>query len=51
MICKETGEVLKEFDSIKEASSSFGKERGTAITNCLSGRSKSAYGYFWKYSD
>lgn len=42
-----TGEHLMEFKTVKEAASHFGKSRGTNISNCLKGRSKKAYGYFW----
>ena len=40
------GEFVRKWDSLKE----FGKPH-SAISNCLSGRRKSAYGYIWRYYD
>ena len=46
------GNLLKQWNSIDEASKSFNKAN-TAILNCCDrkGRMKSAYGYQWRYSD
>lgn len=44
---KENGAVLNTWDSIKEASITLSISR-TAITNCISGLSKTAGGYIWK---
>lgn len=42
------GRYINEFPSVKEATSSLGK-RSNAISNCLRGRTKKAFGYIWKY--
>lgn len=44
-----SGHKLYTFDSITDAASSLSVST-TNISNCLSGRSKTAYGYIWKYS-
>lgn len=49
MIDLHTNEVIKEFDSIKEAASFLGKTYGANISACLIGKTKKAYGYFWRY--
>jgi hypothetical protein len=49
-----THEHLKEFVSAVEAAEYLGKQNKNAhinITNCLRGRTKSAYGYRWEYSN
>lgn len=46
------GKVKQEFDSIREAARSLGKEKPTDITHIIDvckGRRKSAYGYKWEY--
>lgn len=43
-----TGEIIKEYDSVKEASSITGI---SGISNVASGRRLSAGGYSWKYLD
>lgn len=46
----DTGEVLKEYTSAKEASLALGHSKeGTAILNVIHGRNKTAYGYKWKH--
>ena len=45
VVCVETQQI---FNSLKEASEYVGVG-ATAITNCLSGRSKTCKGYHWKY--
>ena len=47
------GNLIKQWNSIDEASKSFNKSHNTAILNCCDrrGRIKSAYGYQWRYSD
>lgn len=42
------GKFIKTFAGQKEALRELGKDSG-AITNCLKGRSKTAFGYVWKY--
>ena len=42
------GDILKTFDSLKSASKELNILR-TSISNCLTGRSKSAGKYIWKY--
>lgn len=46
------GQLIKQWDSIDEASKSFNKSN-VAILNCCDrrGKAKSAYGYQWRYSD
>lgn len=43
--------IIKEFNSITEASNYFGKGRKGIINiiRCCKGQRKSAYGYLWKY--
>ena len=48
MIDIKTGITLKEFDSITSAMEYLGKT-SRSIFNCLSGRSKKAFGYRWEY--
>lgn len=46
MIDKKTDEVIKEFDSLADAANYLGKSH-SGISQCLSGRLKTAYGYKW----
>ena len=48
-ICMETKQVLKIFNSCKEASD-ITSLSASAIRNCLAGRSKTAGGFIWKYT-
>lgn len=44
------GNFIKRFGCIRDANEYFGKDRNSSgINNCLSGRSKTAYGYVFKY--
>lgn len=46
------GSVMAEFKSVREASKALtGRSLATAIGNCLAGRSKSSWGYMWKYKN
>lgn len=45
------GEYVATFDSIKNAVTALGKGVPTCISNALSGRTNSAYGYIWKYAN
>ena len=46
------GEFIKEWDKIKEASTSLGKALDTAsITCCCKGKQKTAFGFIWKYKN
>lgn len=45
-----SGEIITEFKSIIEAAKYFGKTR-QQIDKVVHGRAKSAFGYFWKFSD
>lgn len=47
----EKGNVVKKWDSLKEACESFGSNSVGNITNCCKGRVKLAFGYAWKYAD
>lgn len=49
MINKDTDEVLRIFDSLTEAAHFFGKNRHTNISACANGKTKTAYGYKWKF--
>lgn len=43
-------ELNKPFNSMRAANKFFGKpETATIISNCCTGRNKTAYGYHWKY--
>ena len=44
------GIYVKTFNSIAEAAKTVGNGKTGTISNCLSGRSHSAYGYLWKYN-
>ena len=44
-----SGELIREWEGVKDASTYFGKPKSSAIGNCLIGRSKTAFGYKWKY--
>lgn len=46
---KDTGEELKVFESVYEASEKLGITN-TSIQNCLKGRSRTSGGYKWKYA-
>jgi len=48
MIDTQTGGVLNTFYSLKEAIRYLGKTTSGPISNVLSGRQKTAYGYFWE---
>ena len=46
------GEFIKRFDSVSDASEYLGRDRhSNCITECTSGRNKTAYGYKWKYEE
>ena len=55
MIDKETKQILKEFDSPKEAAYELtGTKKNRVDSNiaaCARGKIKSAYGYIWKYKE
>ena len=46
--CVETGEV---FPSASAAARALGRERPSAINNCLRGAAKTAYGLRWRYAE
>jgi len=50
---KETGEVIKEFKSIKEACIlyNFSKNSHTGISECCRGKRPTSHGFIWKYID
>ena len=51
MLDPETEQVLQEFASVKIAAISLEKPNGESnIRSCISGRSKTAYGYKWCYA-
>jgi|GEM_PF-964757 len=43
------GEVLHEYNSIKEAGETLGKNNYSSISACCKGKAKSAFGYRWMY--
>ena len=46
------GNFIRRFDCIRDAKEYFGKARNFgSINNCLSGRSKTAYGYVFRYAE
>ena len=50
MIDKNTNEVLNEFGSTREAARFLGNEnKYRSIAYCLSGKTKTSQGYFWRY--
>jgi len=51
MIDKETGNIIKKFNSIIDATHYLGKSCSGHICNCCKGKLKSAYGYKWEYAD
>ena len=52
MISKDTNEILNRFGSAREAARFLGNEnKYRSITYCLSGKSKSSQGYFWRYEE
>lgn len=49
---KQTGQMLRIYDSIVEANLSLGKAKNdSSITSVCKGRRKSAFGYVWKYEE
>ena len=46
-----TGEVIETYESVSEAGRCFANNNygRIVITNCLKGRVKSAYGFYWQY--
>ena len=44
------GNYINEFTSIQEAMN-FLNKTSKAIQNCLAGRTKTAFGYIWKYKE
>lgn len=48
-ICKDTGKILQEHDSVKDALKFLGEPRSSHIGECCLGRSATAYGYRWAY--
>lgn len=49
MCDKTTKQVIKEFESAKDASIYLNKTNGSHITACCKGKLPSIYGYTWKY--
>lgn len=44
------GNFIKQWNSMSEATNYFSKSSSGAISNCCSGRNKTAYGYKWEYA-
>lgn len=49
MINKDTDEILFTFNSLIEAAHFLGKNSHTNISACANGKTKTAYGYKWKF--
>ena len=50
MVDKNTNNIIKKFDNVIEANEYFNKNKeNTNIYSCLRGKTKTAYGYIWKY--
>lgn len=46
------GKLIRKWNSIKEALTSLNKSvKSSSISECLSGRNKTAYGYIWKFKN
>lgn len=45
------GNFIQEYTSVKRASEFLGKNCSSNIVHCLNGKSKTAYGYVWKYKN
>lgn len=45
------GEFIKEYSSVTEAECAIAGKTTSAIHRCLHGKSKTAYGYKWKYKE
>lgn len=46
------GNFIRRFDCIRDANEYFGKDRDcSSICNCLKGRTKTIYGFIFKYED
>lgn len=45
------GEYVASYESIREATKALGRKSFNNITGNLKGRSKSAYGFIWKYAE
>lgn len=43
------GNLLNEFDSIKESTIQFGKDKSPIISRCCNNKSKTGLGYIWKF--
>jgi len=50
IMCDLRGNEIRRFDSINEAARFLGKPPG-AISRCLNGKGKKAYGYRWKRAE
>lgn len=42
---------IKQWDCMNEAARAFGCKKSGSISNCCSGKNKTAYGYKWKYAE
>ena len=43
------GNLLSEYDSIKDATIQFGKDKSPIISRCCNNKSKTGLGYIWKF--
>lgn len=45
------GSIIRTYNSITDATKAFNGKSTSNIGNCLTGKSKSAYGYIWRYAE
>lgn len=45
------GQIIKQWDSLNEINNSLGFFNKSAISQCCLCKSKTAYGYIWRYDD
>ena len=45
------GNFIKTYNSVLEATLVYRKKYGSNISQCLKGKTKTAFGYIWKYAD
>ena len=46
-----SGELVKTFQSVKEAARFCGVSYNAGISNCLIGKTETAHGYVWRYAE
>jgi hypothetical protein len=46
-----SGDFIGKYNSLKDAADKNGFKNSSNILYCCNGKTKSAYGYIWKYAD